>query len=79
MNDKRRPGDDMDVIRQAKELADREGITLCEALEAMQLEAIQQIQRTESDAREQSVKTWLGILNAVGEALAIWKSPVRKK
>ena len=74
-----RIGGEMEIIRQAKELADREGITLCEALEAMQLEAIQQIQRTESDAREQSVKTWLGILNAVGEALAIWKSPARKK
>ena len=71
-------GGEMDVIRQAKELADRDGITVGEALAAMQLEAVQRIERTESDAREQSVKTWLGILNAVGEALAVWKSPARK-
>ena len=72
-------GESMDTIRQARELADREDITLSEALELLQLETIQRIERTESDAREQSVKTWLGILNAVGEALAVWKSPARKK
>lgn len=72
-------GGEVDIIRQARELADREGVTLGEALAAMQLEAVQKIQRTENEAREQSVKTWLGILNAVGAALAAWQSPFRKK
>jgi hypothetical protein len=80
MNDKEREqGDAMESIKLAKELADREGVTLSEALEAMQLETIQRIERTESEAREQSVNTWRGILNAVGEALAVWKSKSRKK
>ena len=58
-----------DVIRQARELAAKEGIEFDEALMVLEIEVIKRIERTEGEAREQSILTWHGIISAVGQLL----------